>query len=148
MSYRPHPFTWCPSEAARRATAQMAPRDGEQFETLCGKLGTADRSDVAWFWPTCPECDRRAHEIAGIPMPPAESTPTSPREFGRDHTSAAPARAKAPKSGNCSVKPAPLSSSAALEDVGEGDCAVEEFGADSAEDVFGEVGAVGVGVEA
>ncbi|MEV4729807.1 zinc finger protein [Saccharopolyspora sp. NPDC049426] len=71
MSYRPHPFTWCPSTDARHATAEATPNDGVPFETLCGESVTADRSAEAWFSPTCAACDARAHQIAGIPMPPA-----------------------------------------------------------------------------
>ncbi|WP_406690718.1 zinc finger protein [Saccharopolyspora sp. ID03-671] len=80
MSYRPHPFTWCPSNGSRHATAQTAPREGERFETLCGEPATADRSDQAWFWQTCAACDARAHHLAGLPMPPTQSaTHPAPR---------------------------------------------------------------------
>lgn len=71
MSYRPHPFTWCPSNSARHATAGATPDDGDLFDTLCGESVTADRSAEAWFSQTCTACDARAHQLAGSPMPPA-----------------------------------------------------------------------------
>lgn len=75
MSYRPHPFTWCPSTNARHATAGATPNDGARFQALCGESVIADRSATAWFSQTCTTCDGRAHQLAGIPLPFARFEP-------------------------------------------------------------------------
>lgn len=79
MTYHPHPFTWCPGSGARHAANHIAPQHGGQFEALCGQLLTADRRAEAWFWSTCPPCDARAHELAGVPMPPKKAATSRDR---------------------------------------------------------------------
>ncbi|WP_139274115.1 zinc finger protein [Saccharopolyspora flava] len=77
MTYRPHPFTWCPSTGARHATTEVTPNDGNTFRALCGESPVANRNAEAWFSPTCTTCNTRAHELAGILLPPAQfDTPT------------------------------------------------------------------------
>ncbi|WP_263254086.1 zinc finger protein [Saccharopolyspora rosea] len=70
--YRPHPFSWVPADGQRHATADVRPPGGFStglvVETLCGQQVQADNSDMAWLWETCPTCNVRAHELAGIPM--------------------------------------------------------------------------------
>ncbi|MEV5538637.1 zinc finger protein [Saccharopolyspora shandongensis] len=75
----PHPFRWQPGDGQRHATRKLRPRGGfpvdAQIETLCGKQITADNSDVAWLWTTCPECNRFAHELTGTPIAPCSPGP-------------------------------------------------------------------------
>ncbi|GAB2734109.1 hypothetical protein GCM10027174_03570 [Salinifilum aidingensis] len=67
MTYRPHPFSWCPGGGARHATTSHRPQTGTEVTALCGSAVTADHSDVAWLWPTCAECNAAAHDMVGTP---------------------------------------------------------------------------------
>ncbi|GAA2774214.1 zinc finger protein [Saccharopolyspora taberi] len=72
-----HPFRWAPAANERHASRDTAPAgglypNGECVETLCGRELSVDNSDIAWLWPTCPDCNQVAHRIAGCPMPPAK----------------------------------------------------------------------------
>ncbi|WP_406690552.1 zinc finger protein [Saccharopolyspora sp. ID03-671] len=71
-----HPVRWTPAEGERHATAVSGPGSGKDTEvlTLCGKTVTTSQSDRAWFWETCQHCNREAHRVAGVPMPPATGT--------------------------------------------------------------------------
>lgn len=73
VMYRPHPFSWIPACGKRHASADTKPLGGYPngfvVATLCRHQLPADNSDVAWLWETCPECNVKAHELAGIPMP-------------------------------------------------------------------------------
>jgi zinc finger protein len=72
VAYKPHPFHWVPADGRRHASADERPgntyADGTEVGTLCGRQLVADNSTVAWFWETCPDCDVRAHALAGVPM--------------------------------------------------------------------------------
>ena len=40
----------------------------ERIATLCGGRRTADNSDLAWLWETCPPCNREAYRLAAPPL--------------------------------------------------------------------------------
>lgn len=64
----PHPFHWVPAEEQRHASLDARPGGGYptgyRVTTLCGHDLVADDSALAWFWPTCAECNTRAHRLA------------------------------------------------------------------------------------
>lgn len=69
--FRPHPFSWVPADGRRHATTDAKPRGGyhgNRVQTLCDRRVCVDNSDIAWLWPTCPECNTSAHELADVPM--------------------------------------------------------------------------------
>ncbi|WP_461157171.1 zinc finger protein [Saccharopolyspora tripterygii] len=66
-----YPFHWVPTNASRHASTDRRPAGtlayptGTAVSTLCGLAGqVADNSELAWLWPSCPECYRAAVEIA------------------------------------------------------------------------------------
>ncbi|MEY8042480.1 zinc finger protein [Saccharopolyspora cebuensis] len=68
-TWRPYPFSWVPAAGQRHATAAPGWRHGERVVALCGAGVAAVDSAQAWLWWTCPRCDVKAHELAGVPMP-------------------------------------------------------------------------------
>ncbi|WP_168584997.1 zinc finger protein [Saccharopolyspora sp. ASAGF58] len=71
--YRPHPFSWAPAAGQRHATTDQRPAggwpDGAEITALCDRHVRPESGELAWLWPTCPECNKAAHVLAGIPMP-------------------------------------------------------------------------------
>ncbi|MDR7301001.1 zinc finger protein [Haloactinomyces albus] len=72
----PHPFTWVPADQARHASTDSTPNGhgyptGTEVMTLCEQQLTADNSENAWFWGTCPDCNVAAHELTGVEIPTA-----------------------------------------------------------------------------
>ncbi|MER7013299.1 zinc finger protein [Saccharopolyspora sp. NPDC000359] len=65
-----------PADGKRHASTDPHPPgasiylDGVEVTTLCQLTVEVSTSDTAWFWPTCPDCNVKAHELAGCPMPP------------------------------------------------------------------------------
>ena len=71
----PHPFRWVPADRQRHASGDRRPAlgypTGTVVKTLCGHQLVADNGPGAWLWETCPECNEKAHGLAGVPMPMA-----------------------------------------------------------------------------
>lgn len=64
-----HPFRWLPAEGERHATAEVrlagAYATGDQVASLCGlSVLAAEGTEIAWLWPTCPDCNTAAHRLA------------------------------------------------------------------------------------
>lgn len=89
----PHPFTWVPAEGHRHASRDDVPSPAREFPpdmsvmALCGRQITTATGDVAWFWPTCFDCDERARTLAGLPSREART----PRSDNTAHTTGDPA---------------------------------------------------------
>ncbi|NHD18961.1 MULTISPECIES: zinc finger protein [unclassified Actinopolyspora] len=68
-----HPFTWVPGDHARHVSEDPVPPPGVEFPpdltvtALCGREVTSAAGEIAWLWPTCPDCDDRARELVGAP---------------------------------------------------------------------------------
>ncbi|WP_461157855.1 zinc finger protein [Saccharopolyspora tripterygii] len=79
--YRPHPFSWSPGEGRRHAIGEARPPggwpDGTEITALCGDGIRTDNSTFAWFWPTCPDCNVKAHHLARSPMAPGNRAASS-----------------------------------------------------------------------
>ncbi|MEU5847276.1 zinc finger protein [Saccharopolyspora shandongensis] len=65
-----HPFRWVPADGERHATGDArlagAYTVGEQIDSLCGRSVTvAERTEIAWLWETCVDCNREAHRLVG-----------------------------------------------------------------------------------
>ncbi|MHA6798246.1 zinc finger protein [Bounagaea algeriensis] len=80
-----------PAEGHRHASRDDVPPPGREFPpdmsvtTLCGRQLTTATGEVAWFWPTCFDCDERARPLAGVP---ARSTRTPDRTAREEHAPA------------------------------------------------------------
>ncbi|MHA6801974.1 zinc finger protein [Salinifilum ghardaiensis] len=87
----PYPFTWVPAEGHRHASRDDVPPPGREFPpdmsvtTLCGRQLTTATGEVAWFWPTCFDCDERVRPLAGVP---ARTTRTPDRSAREEHAPA------------------------------------------------------------
>ncbi|MGW5644489.1 zinc finger protein [Saccharopolyspora sp. NPDC003752] len=72
MNFQPYPFHWVPAAGQRHASTDARPPGGYptgmEVATLCGCRLDADNSELAWFWNTCPGCNRSAHALAGVPL--------------------------------------------------------------------------------
>ncbi|WP_433870319.1 zinc finger protein [Saccharopolyspora sp. CA-218241] len=66
---QPYPFSWVPAGQRRHATRTPTWHGGAPITALCGAGVAAVDSAQAWLWWTCPRCDVKAHELAGVPMP-------------------------------------------------------------------------------
>ncbi|GAA4861873.1 zinc finger protein [Saccharopolyspora rosea] len=68
-----HPFHWVPAAGERHASQDARPYggypEGRQVTTLCGQQLPAAVGDSPWLWGTCPTCNDRAHDLAGVPTP-------------------------------------------------------------------------------
>ncbi|GAB2734815.1 hypothetical protein GCM10027174_04620 [Salinifilum aidingensis] len=86
----PLPFTWVPAEGHRHASRDDVPPPGREFPpdmsvtTLCGRQVTTATGEVAWFWPTCFDCDERARALVGV----AAREERRPRHSSAQHSSA------------------------------------------------------------
>lgn len=75
-----HPFTWVPGARERHASTTN-PATGRSFATgtcvttLCEREVIADNDMLAWFWTTCPTCNAKAHELAGLDLPAISEIP-------------------------------------------------------------------------
>ncbi|QIZ35436.1 zinc finger protein [Saccharopolyspora sp. ASAGF58] len=73
-TYRPRPYSWVPADGLRHASTDARPLGGYAtgvvVETLCGHQLRADNTDIGWLWETCAGCNAKAHELAGVPIPP------------------------------------------------------------------------------
>lgn len=62
-------FHWVPAGGKRHASKDPRPEGGYptgcNVDTLCDQQVTANSSKVAWFWPTCPDCNGIARQIVG-----------------------------------------------------------------------------------
>lgn len=63
-----HPFRWVPADGGRHATADVrlagAYAAGEVIGSLCGRsVMVAEGTEIAWLWPTCPECNHEARSL-------------------------------------------------------------------------------------
>ncbi|MEV0085278.1 zinc finger protein [Saccharopolyspora sp. NPDC003752] len=72
-TYQPHPFHWVPADGQRHASADKHPPgasiypDGTEITTLCEQSLTAETSDTAWLWGTCPDCNAAVRTRVGLP---------------------------------------------------------------------------------
>lgn len=64
----PYPFHWVPCAEERHASLDTRPGGGyptgQSVTTLCGGPLTVDNSTLGWLWPTCADCNTRAHRLA------------------------------------------------------------------------------------
>ncbi|WP_312864254.1 zinc finger protein [Saccharopolyspora phatthalungensis] len=69
----------------RHATPDQRPAGGwpedAEVTALCNRRIRPESGELAWLWPTCPECDVAAHVLAGAPMV-GSRRPTMPNSLG------------------------------------------------------------------
>ncbi|MCI2421839.1 hypothetical protein MOQ72_30830 [Saccharopolyspora sp. K220] len=88
-----HPFHWTPAQGQRHASLDTRPGGGYptgmSVKTLCNQQLTAENTDLAWLWLTCPDCDVEAHRLAGVPLinEPAEPERRSSGRHARKRSS-------------------------------------------------------------
>lgn len=70
-----YPFRWVPADGQRHASTSPLPDyahsypEGTVILTLCGTELIARTHAHAWLWRTCPDCDIKAHDLAGLTLP-------------------------------------------------------------------------------
>lgn len=86
-----HEFHWVPAHHQRHASTDTKPAHGNYptgmcVGTLCNRELNADNTELAWFWPTCPDCNTAAHHLANrhenaptAISEPAKTTPSPER---------------------------------------------------------------------
>ncbi|WP_443204464.1 zinc finger protein [Saccharopolyspora sp. 5N708] len=82
-----HPFHWVPAQDQRHASLDRRPGGGYptgmSVRTLCDQQLTAENTELAWLWLTCPDCNIEAHRLANVPFPLINDQASERRSSGQ-----------------------------------------------------------------